>query len=681
MDSVSFHIQLCDLLGANKRWHNLCPDWVTVCGLELSTKLHVPCVVRPDGVLTGTLPRALVLEIVRGQAPMHCLAPMHALDGFAATLCALFAPNILFVLLRHTPGKNMRVGVVCLACDTSGGLTVYALWNGSTLESRELSAPRPLQPLSAAINNRHQHPDDIDFWDVGLDINDAVSENMWGNRGGFNLNVFTYCTLGPWVYECVGHAHVLLERHTVPRVFAAAYVGLARALGAACMATQGTHAAVIQAGEGIQPNAARPSEAGEEHELGLFAKLAAWHACPTAEPRHGEVGGVAQAMTYMDAVLALLNKLLIDIDGRGQIYRSDNEGEDISLVVSQHVYMGAFDAAAHPFFAMRDCEYCAQVFTQVCNTEAAQLRALAAQLCPGLRMRVHLIRVVYMQRGEPLCHTLTGVLYTHEVHARGDTFCELRLCENTCRQLICDEPSPILVYLFARSGNIRRRDEACEHYMCVQWIGEHMAFELRGGVWFFGAHPYLRYCGAPVTVSDMHDLTACLALPVSDAPRLVLLDPLFYFSQRALLPVYSRSRGCAPSSCGVIPGAWQRTAAMMDLTRSLEPRLLQFYDENTAETTAAAGAAVAYLQQCLKRDGGVDSPWLAVLAPPRAPKPVATPCHPPSRHRHMHIPGPLAWCAMHCTGVAPYQGPRIIGIGLGPWSQSGPWSASLRAPW
>ena len=144
-----------------------------------------------------------------------------------------------------------------------------------------------------------------------------------------------------------------------------------------------------------------------------------------------------------------------------------------------------------------------------------------------------------LQDAKPLCHTLTGVLYTYETHCRREEFCELRLCENTCRQLICDEDNASLAYLFERSGNIRCRDEACRHYVCVQWVGEHMAFELRGGVWCLGVHPYLRFCGAPITVSNASELAACLALPASDAVRLLLVDPLFYFSHRASLPVLS----------------------------------------------------------------------------------------------------------------------------------------------
>ena len=60
-----------------------------------------------------------------------------------------------------------------------------------------------------------------------------------------------------------------------------------------------------------------------------------------------------------------------------------------------------------------------------------------------------------LQDAKPLCHTLTGVLYTYATRCRREEFCELRLCENTCHQLICDEDNASLAYLFERSGNIR----------------------------------------------------------------------------------------------------------------------------------------------------------------------------------------------------------------------------------
>ncbi len=401
MDKVSFRVPLCDLLGSGSMQRDECPADVVVYGLELSTKLHIPCSMQPDRTIVGTLPRDRVVAIVaKAQNAAPCLASGYALEGMATALRALFAPDTLFVLLRHTPGKNMRVGVVCLACASNGDLTVRAVWNGNTLEHSHLTAPRVLQPLVVAIDTRFRHAEQVDFWEVGGNLDDAVSEHIWGNCAEFHLNAYTYCTLVPWLYLTVGEAQVLLERHTVPRAFAVAYVRLACAVAAACMAgfSVPDRMGRFIASQGTQPNAARPQESGEEHALGLFAKLAACGACPgPAGPAGRGVGGVAQAMTHMDVVLALLNKLLIDIDGRGKVYRSDNGGEDMSLVVSQHAYMGTFDAATQPYFAMRDCEDCAQVFTQVCNTEAAHLSALLAQLWPGLGMRVHLVRVVYLQ--------------------------------------------------------------------------------------------------------------------------------------------------------------------------------------------------------------------------------------------------------------------------------------------
>ena len=167
MDQVSFRVPLCNLLGSGAMQRDECPAGVAVFGLELSTKLHVPCSVHPDGTIVGTLPRQSVLAIAAAQHAATCLASMHALEGMATALRALFAPDTLFVFLRHTPGKNMRLGVVCLACASNGALTVRAMWNGNTLETAHLAAPRMLQPLAVAIDTRFHHADQVDFWEVG----------------------------------------------------------------------------------------------------------------------------------------------------------------------------------------------------------------------------------------------------------------------------------------------------------------------------------------------------------------------------------------------------------------------------------------------------------------------------------------------------------------------------------
>lgn len=523
--------------------------------------------------------------------------------------CALNAihDNVFYVLLRHTPGKNMRIATVGIHLANDMSLAVVCTWNGYVCEVHgavKVAQRYPaVEPLARLIDARCRRG----FWTEGAGINNEMrrgspkeSDNMW-----------TYCTLLPFLYCTIGFAQRLLGTHKAPPSIARVIFHLAANIASAHFVLETRMVLTLSAGHNASLNAAHPTECASDEGATLFKHLCAM------DPGGREAGMkcvcAEDAMRCMDRLLALANKVVIDAFGRGKVYRGDNYGEDMSLVCSQWAHGGDGD---EELWAKRDCEDCAQVFVQLCNSMSSFLTKYLARLCAHLTAHIDLVRVTYEQDKKDMQHTLTAVLYTSR--APGREFCEIHLCENTCRQYIETAPrrDPLMEYVFSGGGGVRDADEACEHYRCLQWFGGYMLFvAYQGPQWCFGAKPYTRYPGAPRIVRTLDDAA-------SPHIGLVLLDPLLYLSQRAaLFPLIPNH----DHTWEHIPDAWAQAAAMADLAEQLYPKIHHMYNENTGTTCRSADKVVAALRERVARELGAGSPWLAVLdgsAEPAPPVPM-----------------------------------------------------------
>ena len=509
--------------------------------------------------------------------------------------------RVFYVLVRHTPGKNMRVATVGVRLAEDGSLAVACVWNGYSCECHGAYRAARKFPAIEALTRLVDRRCQPGFWDVGASVNAEIADSQIRCQ----VNMWTYCTLMPFLYCTIGFAHRLLGTQRAPRCVAMLVFGLAGEVARAQARAHPVFARLVltmAAGHDAGLNVACPTDEQERGpRAGLLESLRDIEPCTVPE------GGSTpeDAMRRLDAKLAIANKLLIEgFDDDRMVYRNDNCGEDISVVFSQWAHGGA---GAPELWAKRDCEDCAQVFVQLCNSAQPVIAAHLAASCAHLTVHIDLLRVTYLHDGKPIQHTLTGVLYSC------DAWCEFHLCENTSRQYIETGPSDdaLLRYLFTGSGCIRKAAEASEHYRCLQWFGAYMVFVAPpGGAhgWHYGATSYTRFAGPPAIVRTLEDARAVSAR--GGAPVLVLLDPLLYLSQRAALAALIPSR---TRSWERMPEAWAQAAGMAGLAEQLYPKIHHFYNENTKTTRHAARAAVAALRERVAGSVGADSPWLGVF--------------------------------------------------------------------
>lgn len=609
--SYNFQVNLKTLL--NTDITEKFPLNCTICALELFSKTpinvqssenHEEC--------KGEISQQLFHSVVSKQKINFTKIPdpsngqTNEISEAVGALNYMYSGELIFVLFRHSPGKNMLLGVVGFRkCDSNNTLIPELYWNGSSVElgyGDNMMGSKKMTILSQIINNRWGNTGSTDFFEIGSLINNYKKKSAWPDCYDVTLNMFTYMTLMPWFYCNIGQSHEILGNRALPVAISVPILQLAVQIAKSCSKTTEKIHNHTNESDGINMavNAANPEHSIYNTKINTLINIRE----NNLQIFNGELETMdpVSAMSHIDLILALMNKLLIEFDGNGEIYRNDNCSEDESIIMTQNTFGENFQPEQHSFFSKRDCEDCAQILRQMYFAHQCEIRNILRSLCAGLMEETHMCRILYLNQNKDGSmakerHTLCATLYQYETD-----WCEMHLCENTCRQFIetKTKTNQNIRNIFKNSGFTRTKSEAIQHYQCMQWFGKYMTFELENGNLQYGVHVYTRFSGKAIMIEEDIDINK---VKNYKEKRLVLMLP----------KIFLKYLHDSKSTEQKFKDAILKDIQLLDIGENVAKNVHIFYNEQNANTDSNSKKVAEYWKTTAKYFLGNASAWSSLF--------------------------------------------------------------------